>query len=238
MRSLAALFFLLWMSTAPAHESVTADAVKTWLARAEALQKKLASNPAREPAAQASLELGILLDDISELFNSDIESHGRVQGLASTVLMGELTARGLALAFSDRTHRFATQTRYYQDALEWTPTGPGAAEAAFRLVKAHFYESFDADPLQSAGQTPARLAEQMRLAETWRHRVSGAERQQEMLFILAIHTMQAAGVARAGRERAGLEQKAGGLVEEFLKNYPDSLRATTLTALRERMSNR
>ncbi|MFN0040280.1 MAG: hypothetical protein ACKVP2_12280 [Burkholderiales bacterium] len=236
--ALATLAVLLWMPGAAAHESVTSEAVNAWLAKTEVLQAKLAANSTCESAASASVELGALLDDIGELFNKDIESHGKVQGLASTVLMGELAARGLPLAYSSRTHRYVTHLRYYQDALEWAPSGVSAAEAAYRLIKGYFYESFDADPLQPVDQTPARLAEQMRLAKTWRNRVSGADRQQEMLFILAIHTMQAAGVARAGRERAGLEQKAAVLVEEFLKKYPESLRAATLTALRERMSSR
>ena len=56
--------------------------------------------------------------------------------------------------------------------------------------------------------------------------------------MLAIHAMQAAGVAKAGPERAGLEQKAAVLVEEFLKNYPDSLRSATLRALRDRMGGK
>jgi hypothetical protein len=57
------------------------------------LQKTLGSGSAVEARAQASLQLGQTLDEIRELFNRDIEAHGKVQGLPSSVLMSELTAR-------------------------------------------------------------------------------------------------------------------------------------------------
>jgi hypothetical protein len=228
---------LLWMSAVGAHDSITADKVKDYLSRAESLQKTLGSKPARAVAAQASLDLGRMLDEVGELFNLDIDAHGKVQGLASAFLMNELAARGLPLAYSAPTRRYAANLQWYRDALSSAPAGPIAAEAGFRLVKGYFYESFDADPLRPLDPNASRLAEHIRLAETWRNRLEDVKGREEMLFILAILHMQAIEIRQAA-ELATHLQKSHTLVEEFLKTYPQSMRALTLGALQERVEKR
>jgi hypothetical protein len=228
---------LLWVSAAGAHDSITADTVKDYLSRAETLQKTLASKPGRAVAAQASLDLGKMLDEIGDLFNLDIDAHGKVQGLASAFLMNELAARGLPLAYSAPTRRYVPNLRWYRDALTSAPAGPIAAEAGFRLVKGYFYENFDADPLRPLDPNASRLAEHIRLAESGRNQIEDAKGREEMLFILAILHMQAFEMGKA-TERATHFQKSRTLVEEFLKTYPQSMRAVTLGALQERVEKR
>ena len=237
MGRLLAIVCLLGMPVAGAHESITADAVKAYLERAERLQKTLVSKPVRAVAAQASLDLGKMLDEIGELFNLDIDSHGKVQGLPSAFLMNELAARGLPLAYSARTRRYSPNMQWYRDALTAASAGPVAAEAGFRLVKGYFYENFDDDPLRPLDPDGVRLAEHILLAETWRPQIAQPQGREEMLFILAILHMQAID-ARAAGERATHVQKSRTLTEEFLKTYPQSLRAATLVALQERMPKR
>jgi hypothetical protein len=234
---LVAIVCLLWVSAVGAHESITADTVKDYLSRAETLQKTLASKPARAVAAQASLDLGRMLDEIGVLFNLDIDSHGKVQGLASAFLMNELATRGLPLAFSTRTRRYAPNLQWYRDAVTASPSGPIAAEAGFRLVKGYFYDNFNEDPLRPIDPNASRLAQHIRLAETWRHQIEDAKEREEMLFMLAILHMQALEAGQSA-ERATHLQKSRTLAEEFLKSYPQSMRAATLLALRERVENR
>ncbi len=237
MVRIAAMVCLLWVSAVGAHDSITADTVKDYLSRAESLQKTLASKPARAVAAQASLDLGRMLDDIGEIFNLDIDAHGKVQGLASAFLMNELTTRGLPLAFSARTRRYSPNLQWYRDALTSAPAGPIAAEAGFRLVKGYFYESFDDDPLRPLDPNASQLAEHIRLAATWRNQLEDAKAREEMLFILAILHMQAFDTGKAA-DRATHLKKSHVLVEEFLKIYPLSMRAVTLSALQERVEKR
>lgn len=217
--------------SAGAHDLFTAESIQAYLARVADLQKTLAPDNAREARAQASLQLGQTLDEIRELFNRDIEAHGRVQGLASNVLMSELTAHGAPLAYSARANRFTANLRYYRDALRWAPSGPIAAEASFGLLKGYFYDSFGDDPLQPVAQSRAQLSEQIRLGEALRRDFPRHAQREETSFILAIHYMQAARVEAGARAR--FLEKAHVLVAEFAKAYPDSLRAATLATLLE-----
>ena len=219
-----------------AHDLLSAESVQAYLLRVADLQKTLASGNTGEARAQASLRLGQTLDEIRELLNRDLEVHGKVQGLASSVLMSELTAHGAPLAYSARANRFTANLRYYRDALQWAPSGPIAAEASFRLLKGVFYDSFDDDPLQPVAQSRAQLAEQIRLGEALRRDFPRHAQREETSFILAIHTMQAARVAVEAGARRRFLKEARELVAEFMKTYPDSLRAATLTALLESVS--
>ena len=221
---------------AGAHELLTAESVQAYLVRVADLQKTLAAGNAGDARAQASLQLGQTLDEIRELLNRDLEAHGKVQGLPSSVLMSELTAQGAPLAFSARTNRFTANLPYFRDALRWAPSGPIAAEASFQLLKGVFYDSFGDDPLQPVSQTHAQLTEQIRLGEALRRDFARHAQREETLFILAIHYLQAAREASEAKARTRFLRDARELVAEFVKIYPDSLRAATLIALLERAS--
>lgn len=216
---------------ANAHDSLSADAVQAYLARVTELQKALGPGNTGEARAQASLQLGQTLDSIRETFNRDIEAHGKVQGLSSSLLINELIARGAPLAYSARANRYTANLSYYRDALRWTGSGPVAAAASFRMLKGYFYDSIGEDPLQPPSQSPAQLAEQIRLGEALRRDYPHDEQREETSFILAIHYMQAACVTVDKGARSRALKSARELVAEFVKTYPDSLRATTLTAL-------
>jgi hypothetical protein len=194
------------------------------------LQKSIAPGNSAELRAQASLQLGITLDAIGETFNRDIEAHGKVQGLSSDLLINVLTARGTPLAFSAQAHRFTANLSYYRDALRWAPSGPIAADASFRLLAGCFYDNIGDDPLQSRSQSLDELEEQIRLGEKLRRDYPRHAHREEASFILAIYNMQGAGAAQP-EARSRFLTNARELVTEFLQTYPDSLRATTLSAL-------
>jgi hypothetical protein len=221
---------------AGAHDLLTAESVEAYLARVANLQKVLGSANSGEARAQASLQLGQTLDEIRELFNRDIDAHGKVQGLASSVLLSELAARGAPLAYSARANRFTANLPYYRDALRWAPSGTIAAEASFQLLKGYFYDSVGGDPLQPISQSRAQLAEQIRLGEALEREFPRHAQREEASFILAIHYMQAArGAVKAGTRTRFLAQ-ARETTAQFVKTYPDSLRAATLAALLESAS--
>jgi hypothetical protein len=236
MRILVAIALASLSLDAGAHDLLTAESVQAYLFRVANLQKTLASGDGSEARARASLQLGQTLDDIRELFNRDIEAHGKVQGLASSVLMSELTVQGAPLAYSARVNRFTANLPYYRDALRWAPSGPIAAEASFRLLKGYFYDSFGDDPLQPVSQSRAQLAEQIRLGEALRRDFPRHAQREETSFILAIHYMQAARVSTEPGTRTRFLKDASELVAEFGKIYPNSLRVATLTALLEGVS--
>ena len=87
---------------APAHDLITGEAAERYLAQAV---EQLARLDARQPTAQraqANYALGRMLDEIRDLLNRDLATHGRVQGLPTQRLIVELDARGLRLSVSSQ----------------------------------------------------------------------------------------------------------------------------------------
>ncbi|HKQ26769.1 MAG TPA: hypothetical protein VJT81_20175 [Burkholderiales bacterium] len=233
MRTLVACLLASLCMDGMAHDLITAESAQTYLAAVAEFQKTIASKESADNRARAHLDLGKTLDEIRELLNRDMAAHGRVQGLPSNFLMGELKARNAELAFSAERNRFLANVRHYREALRLEPSGPVAADAAFRLLQGTFYDSFDTDPLQPGTQTRTQLAEQIRLGETLLKAHLHHGEREETEFILAIHYVQAARAGRDAQERAAYSKKARALAGDFLDTYPESLRAATLPHLLE-----
>ena len=233
LRALVA-FVLAGLSVgALAHDLITAESAQTYLAVVTELQKTISSKEPAAKRARAHLDLGKTLDEIRELLNRDLAAHGRVQGLPSNFLMSELKARGAELALAPDKSRFLANLQHYREALKLEPSGPVAADAAFRLLQGYFYDSFTSDPLQPVAQTREQLAEQIGLGEKLLKMVPHRGEREEASFILAIHYVQAARAGRDAQEQAAFANKACALAGEFLKAYPDSMRAAALRHLLE-----
>jgi hypothetical protein len=197
------------------------------------LQETIASKEPAAKRARAHLDLGKTLDEIRELLNRDLAAHGRVQGLPSNFLMSELKAHGAEMKFAAATNRFLANVQHYRDALRLEPSGPVAADAAFRLLQGTFYDSFTIDPLQPGAQTRAQMAEQIRLGEELLKLQQHHGEREETAFILAIQYVRAARAGRDAQEQSAFAKKARALAGDFLKTYPESMRAAALPHLLE-----
>jgi hypothetical protein len=233
MKAWAGLAALLLAVPAAAHDLVTAEAAQAYLARQQQL-RHVVSHGGGNARAAASVELGQMLDGIRDLFNRDIEAHGKVQGLPSNFLMGELRARGDALAWSASRNRFTANVAHYREALRLPHDEATHAEASFRLLQGGFWDAFADDPLRPEAQAGGNIEEQIRLGEDYLRRHPRHAGNEEARFIVAIHCMQAALAARGGA-RAAYARKARGLSEDYRASHPDSLRTATLLALLERL---
>jgi hypothetical protein len=231
MRALVVFVLASLSLDAAAHDLITAESAQTYLAVVAESQKTIASQAPAAKRARAHLDLGKTLDEIRELLNRDLAAHGRVQGLPSNFLMSELKARDAELAFAPETNRFLANVQHYREALKLEPSGPVAADAAFRLLQGTFYDSFTGDPLQPGAQTRAQRAEQIALGEKLLKMVPQHGEREETSFILAIHYLQAARSAGDAQEQAAFANKARALAGEFLRSYPESMRAATLSHL-------
>jgi hypothetical protein len=216
-----------------AHDLVTADSARAYLATQEKLQK-ITSFPGPAAArARAWLELGMLLDGIRDLLNRDLEAHGSIQGLPSNFLMSELKSRGTGLAYSADTNRFIANLQCYREALRLASSDEVAAAASFRLLQGHFYDSFSSDPLQLTSQSQAQLGEQIRLGEDLLKKYPQHAEREEASFIVVALYVQAARAAERARDKTSFVQKARAMAGEFAKTYPDSLRSAALPQLLE-----
>jgi hypothetical protein len=216
-----------------AHDLITAEEAQRYLAQAD---QALAIIKAHEPAlrrAEANVTLGRMLDDIRDLLNRDLATHGTVQGLPSNYLVAELRRTGAPLNFAQG--RFLAHVGYYREALKLAPDGPYAAEATLRWMRGAFYDSFDGDPLVVRGQTLEQLREQLTLGERFVQRYPTHPEIEEAKFILLVQTIRAANAAPDAASRAALSAKARDAGQQFAARYPDSMRAAAVPVLLERL---
>lgn len=227
---------LLWLALpAGAHESIDAQSAERFLAEVDRSLVSIRSKEAASARAQANLALGRNLDDIRELLNRDIASHGKPQGLATLYLIKSLQERGIALQPDARTQRIPARQAEYREVLRLDPGGLAAKDARYRLLQGYFYDSFDADPLAPRAQDWARLQAQIELGESYLAAGAPEANGEEAQFIVTIHYLQAAQSAADAATRARFADKASRAIQGFKTRHPDSMRLPALEALSERV---
>lgn len=232
-RHLRAVLGAAWLgcasATVGAHDLITAEAAERYLARATADLERTRS---REPAArraEALYDLGRLVDELRELLNRDIATHGKVQGLPSNVLVKELRGRSVALDAAPDSGQFGSGAGYYRAAVDLDPQ-VAAGDGQYRLLAAEFYDGFDTDP-RATRWPHARILDHVRLAERLRSRQPPHPEAEEIDFIFVVTCVQAARTApdrdraKPWRERAAKEATV------FRTRHPDSLRVAALDVL-------
>ncbi len=232
MKTYLSLVLLLFACSAGAHDLITAEAAERYLGNAIQWYEQSRSAPVASRRADAHVKIGAMLDEIRELLNRDLATHGKVQGLASNYLVAELKRLGTPLAYSDSRRYFLANLAHYRMALEIGVTGPLEREAKLRLLRGDFYDSFDFDPLQST-QTWEQLREQVVLAEDLvANTVTGPNRE-EVRFIAAFVYTRVAKSAPDAKTAAEFRNKAMTSAMAFEREYPDSMRSAAMPVVRD-----
>jgi hypothetical protein len=222
-------FSLICSVHALAHESITTEARKNYLSKLQEALQVQAANPAAPIKAKALFQIGVTLEEIRDLFNQDIISHGAVKGLESTVLLNELSKAGFKMEMSPKIGLYMSQLQYYRQALKLDGKAAYADHARYLLLKNHFYDSFSDNPLKPFSQSREELMELMAIGEQLLKVKDPAINPEEVKFILAIHYLQAMQQQLLGQD-AG-QKKFAKLLSELRKEYPQSLKPMTLEAL-------
>jgi hypothetical protein len=220
---------LIFSIQALGHESITMEARKNYVAKLQEAFQVQAANPAASVKAKALYQIGVTLEEIRDLFNQDIISHGAVNGLESTVLLNELSKAGFKMEKSPQIGLYVSQLHYYRQALKLDGKAAYADHARYLLLKNHFYDSFSDNPLNPFSQTREELMELIEIGEKLLKAKDPAVNPEEVKFILAIHYLQAMQQQLLGQD-AG-QKKFAKLLYELRKEYPQSLKPMTLEAL-------
>jgi hypothetical protein len=218
-----------------AHDLITAEAAERYLAQAQDNRRVVQSRAPAVQRAQARYALGSMLDEIRDLLNRDIATHGKVQGLPSEYLVAALAANGTPLTTLPGSARFPANLEHYRESLRLAPDGPSAGDASFRLLQGFFYDSFTDDPLVPHAQTPAQLPQQIQLGERFLQRYPSHAGREEAEFILSVHYLQAARSAAEAGARARYAQRAREALLAFRERYPDSMRVAAVDVLLEQV---
>ena len=211
-----------------AHDSINAEARKNYITKIQELQASSAATSPASVRAKSLYQLGVTLDEIRDLFNQDMISHGIVKGLETSLLLNELTRIGSILEASPKTGLYLSQLQHYRESIRLDPRAPYIDHARYMLLKSHFYDSFSDNPLVPFSQTKETLAEMIGIGEGLLKSKHAQIDGEELRFVLGIHYLQA--IKQQGDKEETLK-KLKKLVQEMHKDYPQSLKLLTLESL-------
>lgn len=218
-----------------AHDLITAEAAERYIAQA---QRNVAVIRSREPAprrAEANLALARMQDEIRDLLNRDLAMHGRVQGLPSNLVVERFKTLGAPLPWAERLGRFGAPVEYYAAAYDLDPKGPDANDALYGVVYGRFYDGFRDDPLTSLDAEPAASNALIDAGERFVRDFPRDANLEEVRFIVAVAWVR---VARIGHDARRNSARARELLEQFRKDYPDSLRSAAVPVMLEALPSR
>ena len=220
---------LLSAMSVQAHDAISADARKAYLSRLDELTRTSQGNGPVAARAVAWLEMGKTLDEIRALLNEDIISHGKTQGLETSVLVNMLNASANKLQLSPQTRLYLSDPRPYRESLALDSRGKQAALARFLLFKHHFYDSFVDNPLKPIKQSKENLLEMIGFGESLLTLSDPAIDSEEVHFILGIHYLQA--LDSGALPKAKCQTRVAEILKKFRSQWPSSLKLATLEAL-------
>ena len=229
LRICALVFSLLNYSICWSHESITTEARKNYLMKLQESYQVQAANPSASVKAKALYQIGATLEEIRDLFNQDIISHGAVKGLESTLLLNELARAGFKMEMSSKIGLYLSQLHYYRDAIKLDGKAAFTDHARYLLLKNHFYDSFTDNPLAPFSQTRDELIELIEIGERLLKVKETNINPEEVKFILAIHYLQAIQQQLMAKDDG--QKKFKKLLVDLRKDYPQSLKPLTLEAL-------
>lgn len=231
VRGLAVCLCLAALFTKPAlaHDSIDAESRKNYVTRLQELQTHTSAAASAAVRAKSLFEIGLVLDEIRELFNQDISSHGSVRGFETSMLLNELVRVGYKLETFPKTGLYLSQLQFYREAVRLETRAPYINHARYMLLKNHFYDSFFDNPLAPISQTKETLAEMIALGEGLTKSKHPQVNEEEVRFILGVHYLQAIKQQQIDKED-GLK-KVRKLVQALHKDTPQSLKLLTLEAL-------
>ena len=149
-----------------AHDSITTETRQRFILTLQQTQQMLVSSTSAVEKGKAHFMMATTLDEIRDLFNEDIQSHGAVNGLESNVLLAELARGGFMLYKSKQIGLYLSPLEHYRSALSLHPKAGYATLAAYRLFKNQFYDSFTDNPLKPLSQTREELTKLLQIGET------------------------------------------------------------------------
>lgn len=212
-----------------AHELITPEAADRYIGQAHRYSGILRSRDPAPIRADAALSLAKMLDEIKELLNRDIASHGRIQGLPSQMLGDRLKQSGHPMVWLDALGRFGAPVDLYKTAFELDPKGRRSNEALVGYLFGSFYDSFREDPLKPLQGNGANLQALIDIGERLARDHPREPFIEETRFITAILLVRA---ARAGMgDRQIRSARARELMTQFQRDYPDSLRSAAIPVL-------
>ena len=222
---------LLVASSVFAHDSINAEGRKNYLAKLQEWHTTLSSSAPVPVRAKAQYQIAVMLDEIRDLFNQDVISHGKIKGIETSTLLSELGRGEDKLELSPKTGLYIAHLKPYREAIRLDPKATFVDHARYMLLKSQFYDSFSDDPLKPIAQSKEELTEMITIGEALLKSKDALVNMEEVRFILAVHYIQAIVQKSLPKEEA--QKKVNKLLQDLRKDSPQSLKIPTIEALQQ-----
>jgi hypothetical protein len=222
---------LLVASSVFAHDSINAEGRKNYVTKLQEWHATLSSTAPAAVRAKAQYQIAVMLDEIRDLFNQDVISHGKIKGLETSTLLNELARGEDKLELSTKTGLYIAHLQPYREAIRLDPKAAFLDHARYMLLKSQFYDSFSDDPLKPIAQSKEELTEMIVIGEALLKSKDALVNMEEVRFILAVHYIQA--MVQKSLPKEETQKKIIKLLQDLRKDSPNSLKIPTIEALQQ-----
>jgi|GEM_PF-2228974 len=185
-----------------------------------------------DPEAEGLYRLGEKVEQLVELMNQDISSHGSSDLLAQLVVK-RLETYQIKVAFSERNNRFVYDLAAFREYIIRAPKGKRAAAARFRLIAGTFYQTLGPDPSRLANTDVSNVLSAVAEEERFLKEYAGDEKTKEVRFFLAVDYYRLYKNAERPDEVARYERLSRRALEQVKARYPGSMEGRAAEALLE-----
>jgi len=216
--------------TSSSHAVLDPELIRRLMVQIAQASKESRDGP--DPESEALYRLGEKVEQLVELMNQDISSHGSSDPLAQLVLK-RLETYQIKVAFSERNNRFDYDLAAFREYIMRAPKGRRAAAAQFRLIARTFYQTLPPDPSQLANADVPVVLKAVSEEERFLKEHEGDEKTKEVRFFLAVDYYRLYKNAHGPDQMVRYERLARRTLEEVKGRYPGSMEGRAAEALLE-----
>jgi hypothetical protein len=190
------------------------------------------SHEESDPDGEALYRLGEKVEQLVEVMNQDISSHGSSDGLTQ-LLVQRLETYQIKVSWSERDRRFDYDLAAFREYLNRVPKGKRAAAAQFRLIARTFYWTLDPDPSRLANTDVPGVLKAIAEEERFLKDYQGDIKTREVRFFLAVDYYRLYKNVQGPDRSVRYERLARHALEEVKTGYPGSMEGRAAEALLE-----
>jgi TolA-binding protein len=230
-RAVARIVVGLVLTTAfssPSHVILDPELVRRLMV--EIAQASKESREGSDTEGEALYRLGEKVEQLVELMNQDISSHGGSDPLAQLVLK-RLETYQIKVAFSERNNRFDYDLAAFREYISRAPKGRRSAGARFRLLARTFYQTLAPEPSQLANEDVPIVQKAIAEEEGFLKQYEGDVKTKEVRFFLAVDYYRLYKNVHGPDQVVRYERLARRTLEEVKARYPGSIEGRAAEAL-------
>ncbi len=206
-----------------AHVVLDGEIVQAILTDVAKFLKETKAGTTEEAKLEALYSLGETTQNLVDLMNLDVMSHGK--SLYAELIVKRLREYGIAIAFVERKRRFLYDLAAFKEYLKRSPGGRRAADAGFRLIAESFYRSIGTDAAQMVDLDVDGLRSSILQKEAFLQKYPQYDKIREVRFLLAMDYYRLHKNSPDPATAKRYEKLSAQALQEIVKEYPGTAEA-------------